>query len=150
MKRNTKLFVLLFLILTFFLTFFVWKYLVQDEGFECRAQMKRILIADNTCNKSSVFDVFLSMQHNGEGYLLVSGTYSCPDSDQTSVDGIERFTYKKEGNYFSLYFNNKNKKLGDIFNVLDYDNIKIKITPMTNGDYIIASPIETIMMCSTE
>ncbi|MCW6651912.1 hypothetical protein, partial [Yersinia ruckeri] len=97
-----------------------------------------------------IFDVFFSMQNNGEGYLLVSGTYSCHDSEQTSVDGMIRFKHKKEGSYHSIDFDNKNKELSEIFDVLNYDNIKIKITELSNNDYIISTPIETIMVCSKE
>lgn len=150
MKANNKLIMLGLLSIAILLAFFTWKYTAQTLDFECRTKMKRMLFANDTCNKSSVFEVFFSMQKDGNGYLLVSGSYSCSDSQQISVDGMDKFTYKKEGTYYSLGFLNKKRELNEIFNVLNYENIKIKITELTNGDYIIATPIEIIMLCSKD
>ncbi|ARZ00585.1 hypothetical protein QMA0440_01241 [Yersinia ruckeri] len=150
MIKYKKQVALLFLAVSLLITFFTWDYIATNQGFECHGQMKRKLFVNSTCNKNSIFDVFFSMQNNGEGYLLVSGTYSCHDSEQTSVDGMIRFKHKKEGSYHSIDFDNKNKELSEIFDVLNYDNIKIKITELSNNDYIISTPIETIMVCSKE
>lgn len=149
-KKHKKKLFFVFLPLLVLVSFITWNYMISNQSFECRAQMKRRMFENGTCNKNSFFDVFFSMQNNGRGYFLVSGTYSCHGSEQTSVDGMLVFTHKNDGSYQSIYFNNKNKELSNIFNVLNYDNIKIKITELTNNNYIISTPIETIMVCLKE
>ncbi|MDN0111787.1 hypothetical protein [Yersinia mollaretii] len=150
MKMKTKLsLVLLLVMMVVFLAYLGWRSLPQQSEFECRARMHAKLIA-NDCNKNSVVDIFLSIHNDGTGYLLASGTHSCPKTAIKSIRGIIDFTYRKEGRYYAIHMSKRSPDMLEIFNGLKNDDIKVKVTKVNNNDYIISSPIETFMMCTKE
>lgn len=122
----------------------------QDIGssFECHARVYTKLIA-NACNKSSVVNVFLSMQ-DGKGELLVSGTHTCPRTPLATLHGTARFTYTREGSYFLLHLQPRSTEVIELFDVLKDDDIKLKITPLNSNDYMLETPIKTVLLCTTE
>ncbi|WP_145493970.1 hypothetical protein [Yersinia aleksiciae] len=150
MKIKTKLsLVLLLVIMVIFLAYFGWRNQLQQGDFECRARMHAKLMA-NDCNKNSVIDIFLSARKDGSGYLLASGTHTCQKGELKSITGIVNFTSHKEGNYYSVHMSERSPGMLELFNGLKNDDIKVKVTQVNNHDYIISSPIETFMMCTTD
>lgn len=150
MKMKVKFsLLLLFLTAAVFMGYWGWKNLALDNGFECRGRVHAKLIA-NACNKSSVVDVFLSMHGNGEGYLLVAGTHSCPKTTLKTINGVVDFTYTREGSYYSMHMGKRSPEMIELFDVLNHDDIKIKVTEVNNDDYIISLPFETLMMCTED
>ncbi|CAI1000898.1 hypothetical protein [Serratia fonticola] len=145
-KMKGKLLIILFLIMLALGGGAAWQRLMQEAAFTCRAQIYRDVVT-NECHKTSVFDLFLSMDNN-KGYLLVSGSYSCSNAMLTPVDGVVDFTYSKEGGYYSIYPDRKDKKLADIFGVLKFADIKMKITKFNHGVYMLSLPNEILMMCT--
>ncbi|HGM5491177.1 TPA: hypothetical protein ACKP1B_002831 [Serratia fonticola] len=109
-----------------------------------------IKLLDKTCNKVSSVDVFLSLHGDGIGYLLVAGTHACMNAEVKVINGTVDFTYQKKGRYYSLYFGQRDPAVIALFDMLKDDDIKIKITEINNGDYIIASPMKTTMLCTVE
>ncbi|QKJ01777.1 hypothetical protein [Yersinia mollaretii] len=145
---STKLsLALLLVMMVVFLAYLGWKNLPLQSEFECRARMHAKLIA-NDCNKNSVVDIFLSIHNNGKGYLLASGTHSCPKTQVKSIDGIIDFTYRKDGNYYAIHMSKRSPDMLLLFNGLKSDDMKMKVSKVNNNDYIISSPIETFMMCT--
>jgi hypothetical protein len=121
-----------------------------DPGskFECRARVYSKLIA-NACDKTSTVDVFLSLHGDGEGYLLVSGTHSCPKTPLVELESVVNFTYSRKGGYYSIHLGQRNPAVIELFDALKDDDIKVKFTKVDDNNYIVSSPIETLMVCTT-
>lgn len=149
MKNKLFLLLPLVVIAVMSVAYFTWGSFERDKGFECRARVYTKLIA-NTCNKSSALDIFLSMHGDGKGYLLVSGTHSCPKTVLVELDSVINFTYSRTGGYYSIHLGQRSSAIMEFFDILKYDDLKIKVTKVDNDDYIISSPIETIMTCTAE
>lgn len=148
-KMKTKLLVLAMVMMVAWVVYAVWQRTLQDRVFECRAQL-HTKIAGYSCDRNSVFDVFISMHGNGEGYLLISGTYACPNASPKLADGIVDFRYKKEAGYYAIHMGERDSELINIFKVLKYDNIKLKISRVNTWDYILSLPNQTLMICTED
>ncbi|MGU9760798.1 hypothetical protein ACV1BL_25255 (plasmid) [Serratia marcescens] len=118
-----------------------------DDAFECRAYV-RIGMAADTCQGESKFILFLSINGDGNGYFMVTGNYTCPSSNPVFVDEIVDFTYKKERGYDTIQLGPRSHEIVNIFDVLKYDDIKIKIMQLdTYGVYQLDSPLRTPTVC---
>ena len=146
MKIKTKL-VVFFLVLTACVIY--WINFHNDKGFNCWARLHTQGNVGN-CNGKSVYDIFLSMHSGGEGYILVSGEWSCKNSSPKSVDGIMNFSYIKNGDYYSIHMKERNPQLEAIFRVLTYRDIKLKVTAINSSDFILTLPNETLMLCTED
>lgn len=149
MKNKFALLLPSLVVVALFVGYWDWESSEQDKRFECRARVYTKLIA-NADNKSSSMDVFLSLHGDGKGYLLVSGTYSVPKTPLVEVDSVVNFTYRRDGGYYSLHLGQRSPAVTEIFDVLKYDDIKVKFTHLVNNDYIVSSPIETLMLCTAD
>ncbi|MBE0153063.1 hypothetical protein [Serratia sp. PL7] len=145
--KNKLLVILLLLMILGVGGYAAWQQMAQGPFFTCRAQVHRE-VETKICNKTSAFDLFLSINGKNQGYLLISGSYSCPNAMPTHVDGVVNFTYSKEGDYYSFYIRGGGGKFADIFDVLKFDNIKMKLTKLNYGVYMISLPNEILMMCT--
>lgn len=93
-------------------------------------------------------NMFLTLNEKDKGYMLLSGTVIDRAELSTSFDRILRFTYRQEGSYYSMKIQNPAPELEDLIWILKFNDVKIKITPVNRYDYILSSPINTIMMCT--
>jgi len=146
-KMNSNLLIFLFLIILAFVVYSVWQRGVQAPVFTCRAHIVSE-VATKTCDKTSVFDIFLSINEKDKGYILISGNYSCPNAEPTPVEGVIDFTYSKEGDYYSIYMGGRGDKFSDVSSVLKYGNLKMKITNLDHGVYMLSLPNDILMMCT--
>lgn len=126
-----------------------WSSRDGDKRFECRARVYTKLIA-NACDKTTTTDVFLSLHGDGKGDMLVSGTHSCSNTPLVELESTVNFTYSREGAYYSIHFEPRDPAVSKLFSVLKDDYIKIKFTNVEDNDYIVSSPIETLMMCTAD
>ncbi|HGM5491174.1 TPA: hypothetical protein ACKP1B_002828 [Serratia fonticola] len=146
MKIKLSLLVLLVVISSMYLGWREWR---KDRSFECRARINSKLDA-NGCNKTSAIDTFLALHGNGKGYMVLSGSYSCPNTELKTIDSTIDFTYQKAGGYYSLHLGPRSPEVIKLVGSLKNDEVKFKLTEMANGDYIITTPIQTVLMCTTE
>lgn len=149
MKNKLEPWLTVLAVVALFVGSWVWGYLEQDKRFECHARVYSKLIA-NTYNKSRVVDVFLSLHGDGKGYLLVSGTYSVPKAPLVKLDSVVNFTYAREGSFRSLHLDLRTSAVIEFFEVLKYDDIKIEFTRVDSHDYLVSSPIETLMLYTVD
>ncbi|MDU7468966.1 MAG: hypothetical protein E7K92_13760 [Serratia marcescens] len=149
--KNKIYFSTLLVIAFSLLTYIGWRVTGgSEEGdFECQAKLHVDMGAD-TCKGSSVFELFLSMHDNGKGYLLVTGSYSCPNSQKQFVDRAVDFTYKKEGSYYTLHFGARDHELTNISSIFKYDNIRIKMTKLDPMEYLFDVPLRSPFVCKKE
>ncbi|MEN5017379.1 hypothetical protein ABEH87_13615 [Erwinia sp. Eh17-17] len=125
----------------------VWGPLLGEDEFDCWGRLHtRIQVGD--CQRTSAADVFLSMQADGKGYLLVNGNWSCQNSLQNVVEGTVNFTFEQEGDYFAIRAKEKVPALEKIIGALRYESLKLKITPLNSADYILQLPNEKLMICT--
>lgn len=117
--------------------------------FECRARVYISLLA-NAVPKRSVVGVFLSLHGAGTGYLVVPGLHSVPKAPLVKVDSVVNFTYGKEGGYHLLHLGQRSPAVTELFEVLKYDDIRVKFIHVDSNDYIVSSPIETLMLCTVD
>lgn len=149
MKSKLSLLLLMAAVAALCVGYWVWGGIGPGKEFECRARVYTRLI-DNACNKSSTLDVFLSLHREGAGYLLVSGTHSCPKTPLVELESVINFTYRREGGYYSIHLGQRSPAVIALFDVLKDDDIKVKLTNVGDNDYIVSSPIETLMICTAD
>ena len=147
-KNKALLGAALLMTIIVFLMFGIGKKQDIEPSFECHARVYTKQIANN-CNKSSMVNVFLSMR-DGKGELLVSGTHSCPRTPLVTLLGIARFAYTREGSYYLLHMEPRSPEVIELFDVLKEDYLKLKITPLNSYNYVIETPIKTVLLCTTE
>ena len=146
---KTKLFVLPLLgMLASVLAYWGWNNFGREssEVFECQAHL-HLPMAVDTCQGESNFDFFLALHGDAKGYLIIEGKYACPNNPPTFVDSIVDFTYKQEGAYRAIHLGPRSADLTNIFSVLKYDEIKLKITPLDKGLYLLDLPLRTPLVC---
>lgn len=152
MKKNNLLLIIIALIAIIIAVIKIYTQNKQDAEFNCRG---RVYVHDTQnfapCIRNSAFDVFFTMNGTGKGYIIISGTSTC--SENTTMffkNEIINFTYIKEDEFYSLNLGKRDKELVRFAKELRDDNLKIKIINLNSYDHIITSPIDTIMMCTTE
>ncbi len=57
---------------------------------------------------------------------------------------------KKEAGYYAIHMGERNPELANIFKVLKYDDIKLKISRVNTWDYILSLPNQTLMICTED
>lgn len=149
MKSKSALLLPLLSVVALSVGYWIWMSIEQDRGFECGARMHTKHIADAS-NKSSAVDVFLSLHVDGKGYLLISGAYSSPKTPLVNLDSLVNFTYRRDGGYYSLHLGQRSPAVIELFDVLKANDLKIKFTHLDSNDYIVSSPIETLMLCTVD
>ncbi|SPZ62965.1 Uncharacterised protein [Serratia quinivorans] len=149
MKINKKLTAFVLVIVVLIIGYVVWQCTKQDHVLECRARINTKFQEDKR-ETNSVFGVFLSMQGNGKGYWLISGTSSNSLSPKDWTDGIVYFTYKKEGGYFSIHMEKRDVRLIEMFDALTYDDLKLKIAKINNRNYALSLPHEMLLICTED
>jgi hypothetical protein len=120
-------------------------FLIHD--FECRGRITTRNLGGD-CNRSSVADIFLSMYSKGNGYLLASGSWSCENTEEHPIDGIQNFTFNKEGEYYSMRFKDSKTHMELLNYTLRYHTLKLKITRLNSGDFLLRLPTENLMVCT--
>jgi hypothetical protein len=80
---------------------------------------------------------------------LVSGTHSCPKTPLVELESVVNFTYSRKGGYYSIHLGQRNPAVIELFDALKDDDIKVKFTKVDDNNYIVSSPIETLMVCTT-
>lgn len=123
--------------------------LLKVKEFECWARLYSQSEFDD-CKRRSSFDVFFSFHENGEGYFLSDGTSSCRNEIPKYVGGLINFKYKKQGTYFSIHMEEKSKELSKFFSILNYNDIKLKITHLNSNDYVLTLPNENLLICTED
>ncbi|MEW5558807.1 hypothetical protein AB1287_00865 [Enterobacter asburiae] len=110
--------------------------------FECRA---KVSIQNQTTLSSKHLDFFISMNEKNKGYILVTASSA---EERKDISRVVYFNYTKEGNYYSLHLKKREPILESLLWILKYDDVKIKIVPVSAPDYILSSPMETILLCT--
>ena len=146
MKIKTKILVL---VVSVTVCVIFLKNMYKDKGFNCWARLHTLGTVEN-CKRKSMYDIFLSLQSGGKGYILVSGEWSCKNSSPKTVDGIMNFSYIKQGDYYSIHMKERNPQLEAIFRILTYRDIKLKMTALNSSDFVLALPNETLMICTED
>lgn len=123
-----------------------WGNGIINSRFECQAKMHSTM-ASHICNGRSDFDIFLSIHNDGTGYYIVSGNYLCDGSQKKTVDNIVNFTYKKDGDNYSIKLDERNSDVTKMVKILIYDDIKLKVKKVDNFEYMMRLPFKQTMFC---
>jgi len=131
-------------------TVLAWQaYPRQAISFDCRGRLHTDII-NGACRSKSAADIFLSFNTQGEGFILAAGSRSCEKSQPVKVDAMAKFTYKREGDFYTLRVQRSGPDIEALFSPLKYKDIKMKITALNSGDYRLSLPNETLMVCTEE
>lgn len=146
-----RVYLLVFAVIILFIhVFYSSKYFLIHD-FECRGRITTRNLGGD-CNRSSVADIFLSMHFKGKGkgngYLLASGSWSCENTEDHPVGGIQNFTFNKEGKYYSVRFKDSKTHMESLNYTLRYHTLKLKITRLNSGDFLLRLPRENLMVCT--
>lgn len=147
--NNYSFQIVLFALLLGIVSWAVWQNTSVDKEFECWARLHTKNNA-TSCQESSFIDVFFSFHGNGEGYFLADGSSSCLNQSSKPIGGILNFNYNKQGDYYSIKMRESNPLLSANFKVLNYKDIKLKITKLNSSDYIMTLPNETLLICTED
>lgn len=151
MTRKNKFFVLYFFVFILLAagSWWRWDNVNHPEQFDCWGRLHTRNSLAN-CERQTNADIFLSMRQNGQGYLLISGGWTCKGTPLNSFDGLLNFNYEKQGDFYSLHMQTKNPELEEIFGLLKYPQIKLKVTQLNSGDNILSLPNEVLMLCTDD
>lgn len=138
---------MLFFIVPIVIAAGMWVVKLWTQDFNCSGKLIS-RIQDNLCHKNSVADIFLSMNTNGHGYLLTSGTWSCKNSPEHYENVMQEITFRKQGKYYTVEFIGQRPHLDLLVKALGYTALKIKITRVNSGNYILTLPNEMLMVCT--
>ncbi|MBD8162643.1 hypothetical protein [Erwinia persicina] len=151
MTRKNKgfLFYFLLLILLAIASWWRWDNMKNPEQFDCwgRLHIRNSLVS---CVRETNADIFLSMRKKEQGYLLISGSWACKDLPLNPLNGLVHFSYEKDGSYYSLHMKERNAQLEEIFGMLKYPQIKLKVTQLNSGDNILSLRNEILMLCTND
>ncbi|SNY75301.1 hypothetical protein [Enterobacter sp. CC120223-11] len=145
---KSKMLPLLLIVLVALVSFRVWRTMTADKKIECHARI-HTNFTSNQCSAKNVLDVFMSMI-GGEGYFYVSGSRSCSTALLKQSSSIVKFSYTREGNYYALHLGPRSEDAVKLFSVLKDNDVRLKVTPLNNDDYIVSTPFETLMMCTND
>jgi|EndMetStandDraft_3_1072993.scaffolds.fasta_scaffold45548_3 hypothetical protein len=118
-------------------------------NFSCRGRLHTDII-NGECRSKSAADIFLSFNPQGEGFILVTGSRSCENSQRVKIDVLANFSYKREGDFYTMRVQNAGPDIEALFSPLKYKDIKMKITALNSGDYRLSLPNETLMVCTED
>lgn len=120
----------------------------KRQDFSCRAQLGMEPII-NQCGSRNLLDLFMAINGNGEGYLLLSGKLRCKGKDQT-VNDILDFDYEKEGRYYDLHLRKKDTVINKFLPQLKDEKIMIKIRKLDRQRYLLSSNKHALLVCTSE
>lgn len=118
-------------------------------SFDCRGRLHTDIINSAFRSKSAA-DIFLSFNPQGEGFILAAGSWSYENSQPIKVDALAKFTYKREGDFYTMRVQRSDSGIDALFSPLKYKDIKMKITALNSGDHRISLPNETLMVCTED
>lgn len=152
---KTKIFILITIITAVCYGFYLfWGERIQSDKLECRAKLVREM--EGVCKDDGkgygmgTFNYLLSMHGDGQGYLIILGAYACPNAPQVLVDNKIDFNYQKKGGYYSLQTGETTPEIKKIFRVFTHPDLKIKITPLDQWEYLVSMPFEPPLVCKKE
>ena len=120
----------------------------RRQDFSCRAQLNGENLV-NQCDSRNRLDLFMEMNGNGEGYLLLSGKVRCQGKDQT-VNDILDFDYEREGRSYDLHLRKKNTVINKLLPQLRDEKIMIKISKLDRRRYLVSSDKHALLICTSE
>mgnify|MGYP006924218389 CR=1 FL=1 len=131
-------------------TVLAWQtYPRQAMSFDCRGRLHTDIV-NSACRSKSAADIFISFNPQGEGFILAAGSWSCENSQPVKVDALAKFTYKREGDFYTMRVQSSYPGIEALFSPLKYKDIKMKITALNSGDYRLSLPNETLMVCTED
>ncbi|MBK0004110.1 hypothetical protein [Erwinia sp. S38] len=120
----------------------------KRQDFSCRAQLDMEPLV-NQCGSRNLLNLFMAINGNGEGYLLLSGKLRCLGKDQT-INDILDFDYEKEGRYYDLHLRKKNTVINKLLPQLRDEKIMIKISKLDRRRYLVSSDKHALLICTSE
>jgi len=154
MKQRIHLVIMTVILLVSLAYSIVEIYFYEDTplNFTCRSKVYVLDESEySSCARKSSADFFLSINENGTGYMVVSGSSICiGEKDITTLTDIINFNYTKEADFYSFTLGKRKLGVSRISQLLKDDVIKLKISRVNSNDYIITTPISPIMMCTTD
>jgi len=120
----------------------------KKQNFSCKAQLGTKPLV-NQCGSRNLLDLFMEMNGNGEGYLLLSGTLICHGKDKT-INDILDFDYEKEGRYYDLHLRKKDTVINKILPQLKDENLMITIKKLDRRRYLLSSNKNALLVCTSE
>lgn len=120
----------------------------KRQDFSCRAQLDMEPLV-NQCGSRNLLDLFMAINGNGEGYLLLSGKLRCLGKDQ-AVNDILDFDYEKEGRYYDLHLRKKDTVINKFLPQLKDENLMIKIRKLDRRRYLLSFNKQALLVCTSE
>lgn len=120
----------------------------RDRGFNCRAQLGTEPSLSQ-CGSRNLLDLFIAMNGDGEGYLLLSGKIGCRGESEI-VNDILDFNYEKKGGNYDLHLRKHNTLLNNLLPQLRRDDLMIKISPLDQRRFLLSSGKNALLVCKSE
>lgn len=124
---------------------------IYTDNLECRAQLEKEMGAACGGNSKAfgmgTFDFLLSMYGDGQGYLIILGSYTCPGMQEVVVDRKLDFSYQTQGGYYLLKMRKTTDEVKKAFRVFTHREVEIKFTRLGKDEYQVSLPFEPTLVC---
>lgn len=120
----------------------------QRRGFTCRAQLG-FNPPFSQCGSRNLLDFFMTMNGNGEGYLLLSGRLGCGEEAEV-VNDILDFQYEKKGGNYALHLRKQNAVINRLLPQFREKDLIIEIKQLDQRRYLLSSNNRALLVCQPQ
>lgn len=149
--KNKFLMIIAIIVAVGFWLYVVWGERFHTDNLECRAQLEKEMGGACMGNRKDfgigTFDFLLSMYGDGQGYLIILGSYTCPGMQEVVVDSKLDFNYQTQGGYYLLKMRKTTDEVKKAFRVFTHREVEIKFTPLGKEEYQVSLPFEPSLVC---
>lgn len=140
---------LVWIISILILIYSTWLTGSQHQRFTCRAQL-RVESSCTQCEKINLFDLFIGMNENERGYLLISGSWISREEVRSNFNRVIDFTYNRQGEGYDLRLK-KQEVLGDkVLSDLKIDGDEINLKMIDYHRYLLSWGKDNLLVCKMD
>jgi len=133
----------------FILMHSLWLTGSQHQRFTCRAQL-RVESSCSQCEKVNVFDLFIAINENGRGYLLISGSRVDSEEVRSNFNRVIDFTYSKQGEGYNLRLNKQEVTSNKVLSDLKIDGDKMNLKMIDYHRYLLSWRKDNLLVCTMD
>ncbi|NTY86592.1 hypothetical protein FCH33_07370 [Serratia fonticola] len=118
-----------------------------DKQFSCVAKLNTDITENNHSTKA-LYDIFFLFDGDHTGYVVVEGTY-ISNGVYEKINTVFDFSYERQNDFYSIKkYGGKPPEFLPFF--LRWENTKLRLTRLSNDDFVISGPINPIFLVCTK
>ncbi|ROR04651.1 hypothetical protein EC836_11358 [Erwinia sp. JUb26] len=120
----------------------------KKHRFTCRAQLDTGS-SFGQCGRRNLLDLFMAMDGDGDGYLMLSGKMGCQESSEV-INAILDFDYEREGGNYDLHVRKHNVVISKLLPQFSADDLTVGITRLDDRRYLLSTDQYALLVCKSE